>query len=914
MFSLKQKIVSKWQRFNHYCTLYGSLLFSIIIVALVFQVASVHADSSATQQAVMANQVTQRLLAGEAVGTRINVTDTQSQDFFSPTGDTVIDTDSDGNWSNITLTPAVANKKGAVTLNTKIDMTQDFSFNWEVRMKPSATDPSSTIADGIGFALHPTYTKQELGPDQTTAQEINSIGLDGGNLGIADLMNVIGFKLDSYYNAGALELNGTYYNDSGHNDKSFGDAYSTSDNRIDGVPDSNIPQNNGTQWGPYGMFTKTSETGYMSNTASDDGTAEEETPLTGAAANSVNLLSGNWMNMSIAYKASSRLLSVKLSDPKDSARTMLWQRTVASSELKKRYYAFTILGSTGSLWAEQGIQHLNGYFTPESPTLLVRQVTTNGTSLAKANTYTPTATMQTKAPVQMSPSTDNNQFQGVLSHILFTYYDSNGDAVTKRVNITTGKNGFDRDDANWMYSVDPSKYPGMTIVNYVYRRSNDVPTLGLTYAGATADGTYTIQPNSDVSVTASLANPATGPATWMGVYALDQLPASLELKAGSTGASQTGNQLKIPFGNIARNKTGSTTFTLHYTGTVPATLYPGGAPTSGTGMDLGHNAYVYDQSPCNIDAAGKRVDSSYYYVDTTLDAPLAAGTAAQAPIMTDYTNLDPGNFVPHLGNAQPAANAAFHYWDVSSVGATTMDPAKTGHPTTDITGSTAKTMNGTLGNTITNAPQPSTMRENYKYLGYYEFTGNGTSSTWHDASSSPLAFVYQTRTSNPPIQQIAYIFRPDDQYLGLTAPYLNFGKHPVDALQHADQLFKMRGPAEVPIFDPRPHTGIPDTTGPWQLSIAASGALTGQNTGTQLAGAEMIFAAATADPATNVTTSAATLVVAGGAPATLAQSQSYGSPTLNWAANDMELRVPAQSIAPDKYSTTLIWTVSDGLD
>lgn len=928
MFSLKQSIIPKWQRFSNYGSFYGGLLLTIIIAVLVFSVTKVYADSAATQQVVGTNQVTRRLLAGDAASSgRVNITDNQSQDFFSPVGDTVIDTDSDGNWSNITLTPAAGYKKGAVTLNTRIDMTQDFSFNWQVQMKSSTTNPSpTTIADGIGFALHPTYAAGDLGPAQTVPQNINSIGLAGGNLGTADLMNAIGFKLDSYFNWGSDpngdpnspygEIPNTYYQDPKHNDASHADAYATWDNRIDGVVDNAIPQTTATQWGPYGMFTKTSETGYMTNTASDDGTATEETPLTGAAPNSVNLLSGNWMNMAIDYTASTRQLTVKLSDPSDAARTMTWQRTVASSEIKSRYYAFTILSSTGARWAQQGIQHLSGYFTPEGQTVLVRKVTTNGTSIADAETYTQATPKKTTAPVTMTPTDSNNQFQGVLSHILFTYYDSDGNAVTKRVNVTTGKDGFDRDDTSWWYTVDLAKYSSLTIVNYVYRRSNNVPALNFQYAGAASDGTYKLQPNSDVTVTASVANPATGPATWMGVYALDQLPASLQLKAGSTGASQTGNQLKIPLGNIGRNKTGTATFTLHYTGTMPATLYPGGAPASGTGMDLGHNAYVYDQSPYNIDAAGKRVDSSYYYVPATLDAPLATESATQAPVMTDYTNLDPGNFVPHIGSTQPAANAAFHYWDITSAGATTMDPAKTGHPTTDITGSPAKTMTGTLGNTITNAPQPSTLAD-YTYVGYYEFTGSGTSSTWHDAGSTAPSFYYQTRTSNPATQQIAYIYRPTKDYLSLTVPNIDFGKHPIADPEGEMRFYPMTSTARVAITDQRPHTGIPDTTGSWQLDAEMSEPLTGINTGTAMIDAQLNFKAATPDSATDVTTSAGIVEERTGTSTTLATAQTYGSHTLSWDTNDIILQVPWEGVTylvPDKYRTTLTWTLSNGLN
>lgn len=876
---------------------------------------------------LQANQVTQQLLASGPSGNQVNIGDNQSQDFFAPTGDAKIYTDADGNWSQIWLTPALAYKKGAVTLNTRIDMTQDFSFNWQVLMKASVDSPSATMADGIGFALHPTYTANELGPNQTFAQALNSIGSAGGNLGTADLMNAFGFKLDSYWNWGndaqtvgrTGSISGSFYKDPRHDNAANGDAYATWDNRIDGQVDNRIPQNNTTQWGPYGMLTKTDGTGYLTNTASDTGAAVSETPLNGAAATSVNLLSGNWAGLNIVYNAAQHQLAVTLTDLHDTRRTMTWRRTLTAPEIalinQKRYYAFMIQGSTGARYAEQSVQRLRGYFTPENPTLLVRKVTTNGMSVADTQTFTQTTVKKTTAPVQITSAVDNNNFQGVLSHILFTTYDANGNPVTKRVNIATNKDGFDRTIDQWSYTVDPTKYTSLTIVTYVYRRTTNIPTMTLSYAGAAGNGTYALPPNGDVNVTASITNPATGPATWMGVYALDQLPSSLQLKTGSNpNVSQAGNQLKINFGAIDRGQTVTTAFTLHYSGTLPATLYPTGVSADSNGMSLGHSAYIYDQSPELIDAAGKRVDGSYYYVPGTLDAPLAAEKLKESPIITDYINLDPGNFVPHIGNAQPAAKALFHYWDITSPGATTMDPILTGHPTQEITGTTGGTLTGLLADPIANAPQPTVLAD-YTYLGYYEFTGSGTTSTWHDAKGAAApTFYYQANATSATPQQIAYIYRPSTQkYLAITPPNINFGKRPATAASQGNLWLPSQVGVQAVVTDTRPHTGIPASTGGWQVSITATGPMRGVSSHATLVGAKITFATAGADISTGFTGRAATLALVNGDTHILAQSSVYGSRKLNWGSLGVQLNVPQQAITPDTYQTTITWSVTDGL-
>ncbi|ERL65007.1 lectin-like domain-containing protein [Schleiferilactobacillus shenzhenensis] len=926
------------RRYHQRRTIIAGILSLLTIALLAWWPAPVRAAADGGNGTALTQSIigTQRLMVGAASQNQITIGSNQSQDFFSPSGSTVIDSDADGNWSNITLTNindgGGYNQVGAVTLNMRIDMNYDFTFHWQVKTQPALDDNGNPriMADGIGFALHPVYNAgvtgtgpdSEISSDQTIDQGLHAVGNNGGNLGTADLMNSWGFKLDSYYNDGfSGPLANTFYGDVQHrqNGQNGGtmnaDAYATADNRVDGSAVDGIPVDNlGGQWGPYGMFTQTDATGYMSYTASDN--SIEQTPLTGKAANSVNMLAGQWENMTMSYDATFHQLKVQITDPTDTSRTMTWERALTAAEQaniqSKKYYAFSVLGSTGTSVATQAIQHLGGTFTPENPTLVVRQTTTNGTSIADAQTITTKGTVKTQAPVQATPTDKNNQFQGILSHILFTYYDSTGHQVTKRVD-NTRKNGFDRDVDNWFYSVNTNNYSALTMVTYVYRRQNDLPQLTFKYDNVTtdSDGNATLTPGSDVRVTATLTNPASGPSTWMDAFALDKLPAMLQLKEPTSNVTtQADGWTKIKFGDIARGTPAQQVFTLHYQGTMNATLYPGSIPSNAGGLVLAQDAYVYDASPENKDTAGNPVSSSYYYVPNVLDAPLKTETATAELVVSDYTEMDYGNFVPYYGSKAPTASAAFHYWDVTDKNATTMDPAKTGHPTTDITGAPAKTVTGQLGDAIT---APATALSGYDYLGYYEYTSTG--STWHAAGDTAPTFYFQSQTGATPQQTIAYVYRPtNSKYLTITPPKLDFGQHTTQTISQTNQTWPLSDAAQVQVADNRPHKdGVPTADG-WQVTVQASGPFKTAD-GQTLTGASLAFTAPTTSTTPSPTLTGGTLTLGTGTSntLTLAKTADYGSANLQWAADGVHLALPKQAVAAQPYTTTLTWTVNDGL-
>lgn len=84
-----------------------------------------------------------------------------------------------------TLTPNQKHQSGNVTLKTKVDMSQDFTFNGLINLGNKSSRMGG--ADGVGFLFHPGNT--------------DVVGRDGGAAGIGGVQGAFGFKLDTYYNA-----------------------------------------------------------------------------------------------------------------------------------------------------------------------------------------------------------------------------------------------------------------------------------------------------------------------------------------------------------------------------------------------------------------------------------------------------------------------------------------------------------------------------------------------------------------------------------------------------------------------------------------------------------------------------------------------------------------------------------------
>ena len=83
-----------------------------------------------------------------------------------------------------TLTPDLGNQAGNVTLKTKVDMSQNFTFTGQINLGNKSQQNGG--ADGVGFLFHPGDT--------------SVVGAPGEAAGIGGVNGAFGFKLDTYYN------------------------------------------------------------------------------------------------------------------------------------------------------------------------------------------------------------------------------------------------------------------------------------------------------------------------------------------------------------------------------------------------------------------------------------------------------------------------------------------------------------------------------------------------------------------------------------------------------------------------------------------------------------------------------------------------------------------------------------------
>ncbi|MYV05952.1 lectin-like domain-containing protein [Furfurilactobacillus milii] len=94
-------------------------------------------------------------------------------------------------------------QSGNITLRNQIDPSAGFKVIGGVSMTSPAPDPDNpgqvTDADGISFIFHPGGTDQ--------------VGGKGGALGIADLPNAFGFKVDTYFNGDDTDVHSDFLPD-----------------------------------------------------------------------------------------------------------------------------------------------------------------------------------------------------------------------------------------------------------------------------------------------------------------------------------------------------------------------------------------------------------------------------------------------------------------------------------------------------------------------------------------------------------------------------------------------------------------------------------------------------------------------------------------------------------------------------
>ncbi|BDR59216.1 BspA family leucine-rich repeat surface protein [Xylocopilactobacillus apicola] len=591
-------------------------------------------------------------------------------------------------WDSVTLNDAKKNQLGAVSLNSTVDMTKDFTFRWDLRIEPSS---SSRLSDGIGFVLHPLYKPGEVimgsqgensyvlpavfgredGVTPVTdvnsrhnGQNIRSIGKNGGNLGISDLMNAIGFKVDTYYNYNsAPELTGTPYGSSLHEQD-----YHVVDDFFPSISGGLLNDNS------FGAFVSTNNNGFAKKnalTAPLNGTAVTAKNNSDGTVNgnAMKLADNQWHPMEISYDSSTAVITVKLADP---SGVVTWKKVLSAGEkavvADRSNWGFAILGSTGDGYEGHYIKNVSGSFTPGDPVVTTRYIDETGTDLQTSVTTIyedwqrehPGSTVFTDSS---SPGTivknGKTYKRAQVNRTVF----SNGLRINKRIG-TPGSDGTVT-TAGTSMTVN-TNFDGVVFVNYVYRQvlsAGDITTdLQLSSDGTNFAKTVDIHPGDEVTFKYTAKN-NTLP-IWEKVTAVQSL-GGLFTPTGTlpAGVAQSGGLLYVPLNYGSNNslqlgETGTNTVKMKYEGVEKASLTANdagqititnnpatpGVPKTST---IVSKISIYDQSNQLIDDSGNPTYGSYFYNAANANAPLANtetvyNTAKYVPTTDSVTVNDQG--------------------------------------------------------------------------------------------------------------------------------------------------------------------------------------------------------------------------------------------------------------------------------
>ncbi|MFC0138366.1 serine-rich repeat glycoprotein adhesin SasA, partial [Staphylococcus petrasii] len=238
----------------------------------------------------------------------------------------------DSKTGKVTLTPDEFNKKGSITLNTKINSNKSFHFTGKVNLgnRYEGYSPDGvTGGDGIGFAFSPG--------------KIDDTGKEGAALGIGGLKNAFGFKLDTFHNTSTPKAGSQA-----------------------GADPSNVK--NG---GAFGAFVSTNSSGYAT------------TEATGAAKLNVQPTNNSFQDFDIDYNGDTKVMTVTYAGQQFTRNLTDWlnrNRNVSN-------YALSITASTGGGKNLQQIQFDSFTYTQTASTQ-VRYVDVNtGKDIIPPKTY-----------------------------------------------------------------------------------------------------------------------------------------------------------------------------------------------------------------------------------------------------------------------------------------------------------------------------------------------------------------------------------------------------------------------------------------------------------------------------------------------------------------------------------------------
>ncbi|BDR58038.1 lectin-like domain-containing protein [Xylocopilactobacillus apicola] len=610
----------------------------------------------------------------------------ETQYFFSAVGESVVLLNDNGNWDSIEITKPIQSQNGGAVLNTALDMTKDFTFSWDLKFDSG----NSYIANGLGFVLHPLYRPKETvidsqgGPsitlpavigrkfpgnlavtdpnDPMNGQTLRSLGPGGGYLGISDLMNAIGFKINTYYvynNYQRPKQEGTYYGHRNHFDVGGMGFYGITDEEsLEGM----TPRVHT----PYGAFVSTDNTGYSSQPYYPANLNDDPVKSISDANGSVNgeafkVFNYRWHPMTIAYTASTKTLKVTIADD-TGTKKVNWSRTLSPGEqaiiADRKNWAFAIAGSTGGGSEGKSIRNVYGTFTPAEPSVIVRHVDENGNDIKDAAT-TSLADWQLTHPGSThfvdSSSTETLEKNGYTyrrAQVNGTFFE-NGTRINRRLDRAGLDAEVTKNGSVWSVSTE---FKSSTFINYVYRRElpNESPdvsaTLTMSVNGGAFGNTVDIWPGDTVAFKYSAKN--TNMPIWSKVTAVQSLGGLFEAPSGFTVKDgllyvplNNGTSNTLRTGQIGENMVSmvykgveNANLTANDTGQVTITYHPT-APNTSPISEIASKVAIYDQSLQLVDSDGNPVYGSYFYNADNNLAPLASS--------------DP---VFHLGNFIPTTN------------------------------------------------------------------------------------------------------------------------------------------------------------------------------------------------------------------------------------------------------------------
>jgi len=327
-------------------------------------------STSATSASISVANPVAAVLA--SVNNTVNITADNMSQYFTTGGKGVATSNgvkSDGasiSGGIATLTPNKQYQVGNITLNTKIDLTQDFAISGKVNLGDKAQSKSG--ADGIGFFFQPGDT--------------TLTGHYGGGLGLEGLSNGFGFALDTYYNPfydsdspalGKIDASGNKVTSSTvHDPAKLNNGTITQ--QAHGANDWNRTDSNYA----YGSFYNTNANGVLNIGP----TPTSGTPGTGAT--KINNPSGNnFISFSMQYDAANHTLTVTYGGTNTinedgsisvAGNYQQWSENVASMIPASQQVSFCVAGSTGGSYNLQQVQFDSFSYTQAQGTINVKYV------------------------------------------------------------------------------------------------------------------------------------------------------------------------------------------------------------------------------------------------------------------------------------------------------------------------------------------------------------------------------------------------------------------------------------------------------------------------------------------------------------------------------------------------------------